>query len=219
MRWRFAIVVFLLAGISQLCGDEGLKSGSQVGDLLPGSFSPFNINGKFAGRYHCLVCENDFNPAVMVFAREPAEEKDEVLRDLMKKLDDTVQRYQNAQLGSFVVILSPAAKVTDSKEESTDKLIAQTAAWEALLEKLKPQAEGLKSTVLATFPREGPKGYKINIKAEVTVVIYDRYKVLANLVFSGGQFESSDVATIAKKVDELFGKQKKKDKKTKPLAA
>lgn len=219
MRWRLACLATFLTAFFQLRAGDELKSGPQPGDLLPGSFSPFNINGKFAGRYHCLVCENDSNPVVVVFAREPAEEKDEPLRDLLKKLDEAAERHQKVQLGSFVVILSPAAKVNDSKEKNTDKLIAQTAAWEALLGKLKAQAEGLKSTVLATFPREGPKGYKINIKAEVTVVIYDRYKVLANLAFSGGQFESSEVAAIVKKIDEVLGKGKKQSKKAKPLAA
>lgn len=217
MPWRLACLATLLTALFQLRAGDELKSGPQPGDLLPVSFSPFNINGKFAGRYHCLVCENDSNPVVVVFAREPAEEKDEALCDLLKKLDEAVERHQKSQLGSFLVVLSPAAKVTDSKEEDTDKLIAQTAAWEALLEKLKAQAEGLKSTVLATFPRVGPKGYKIHAKAEVTVIIYDRYKVVANLAYA--EFQSSDVATIINKIDEVVGKGKKPNKKTKPLAA
>src|SRR5437870_1482399 len=76
--------------------DEAFKSGPPPGTVLPGPFDVFVINGKLAaGRQHCLVCQNALNPAVLVFAREPAEGKDAALNDLLKKLDDAVERHQN----------------------------------------------------------------------------------------------------------------------------
>jgi hypothetical protein len=34
-----------------------VKSGPQVGEELAGPFHPLNINGKAAGKKHCLYCE------------------------------------------------------------------------------------------------------------------------------------------------------------------
>src|SRR5215470_11052529 len=44
---------------------EGLKAGME----LPGEFQPYNLNGKFRGRFHCLVCERALNPTAMIFVR------------------------------------------------------------------------------------------------------------------------------------------------------
>ncbi len=219
MRWRCGGVFLFLLAFPCLRAGEAIKSGPQAGELISGTFSPLNINGKFAGRYHCLVCQHDLNPVVMVFAREP-EGKDQALSELLKKLDEAgllkkldqaMDNHQAAFLGCFVVFLSPAAKssANNDKEENTGKLIDEATAREALLERLKSRADNLKNVVLAAFPNQGPKGYKINEKAEVTVIFYNRYKVLANFAFGAGQFQGTDVEAIVKAIDDTLKKGKK----------
>ena len=81
--WRvMPVVVVACAALVQ--AGEALKSGPPVGQFLPGSFQPFNLNGKTAkNRYHCLVCEFGLRPTVMVFAREhPAAQAQVVFRSL-----------------------------------------------------------------------------------------------------------------------------------------
>ncbi|MBM4072807.1 MAG: hypothetical protein FJ271_28350 [Planctomycetes bacterium] len=205
---RFALLT--LSMFLFQAGAEPLKSGPQVGTQLPGALrpvAPLNINGKHAGRHHCLVCQNDVNPAIMVFVREPAEGKDEALATLLKKLEQSAERHQKKDLGAFVIVLSPAAhtSATNSKEEDTDKIIEETAAREALLAKLKPSLEGRKHVVVAIFPKEGPKGYDIAAKADVTIVFYQRFRVLANAAFAEGQMQAKDLEAMLKKVDERLG--------------
>lgn len=47
-----AAAVLAVAGAT---AGEGLKSGPQVGDRLPGAFHPLNVTGSKAGNKHCLV--------------------------------------------------------------------------------------------------------------------------------------------------------------------
>lgn len=220
MRWR-VLAIFLLSWTCGTHGGEPLKSGPQVGARLPtalGPPAPLNINGKHAGRHHCLVCQHDVNPAIMVFVREPAEGKDEALAGLLKKLDEAVERHQKKNLGAFVIVLSPAAhnSGTNPQEVDTDKIIEETAAREALLARLKPSVDGLKHVAVAIFPKEGPKDYQLAAKADITLIFYERFKVLANAAFVEGQFQAKELEAILKKVDDTLGAAKKAPKNKGP---
>src|SRR5262245_11748579 len=110
--WRFRmriLVCLLLIGILGFAQDDDAKftSGTKVGDVIPGPFDAFNINGKKAkGRQHCLVTDFGLNPTVLVFAREPAEGKDGPLAALLGKLDEVVDKHEDDHyLGSAVVFL------------------------------------------------------------------------------------------------------------------
>ncbi len=48
-----SLAIALLVG-SAFAADD-LKSGPQIGDKVPGPFSPLNINGDDAGAKRCLV--------------------------------------------------------------------------------------------------------------------------------------------------------------------
>ena len=200
-----------LAGAMQV--GASLKSGPPVGSFLPGSFQPFNLNGKIGkSRYHCLVCEYGLKPTVLVFAREHPEGKDAALADFLQKLDEAIERHQEAYLHGFVVFLSPDARtsVTYPRPEEPGKLVAQAAAWEALLARLKPRADKLKNVVVATYPAEGPPDYNIAKDADVTVILYRGHKVLANDAFAAGQFNEAAVAQIMKAVDGMAREARKR---------
>lgn len=206
-----AALVFCVA--VALTQESALKSGPQPGALLPGPFDAFVINGKVAaGRQHCLICENALNPAVLVFAREPEAGKDAALNELLKKLDDAILRHQKAQLGGFAVFLSPYARssVTEPANEDVEKLLEEATKRNELFARLDKRAKDLKELVVAAYPAEGPKGYDINAKAEVTVVFYQKLKVIANWAFVAEKMTDSDVDGILKKVDATLAAAAKK---------
>jgi hypothetical protein len=214
MRFCWQLVAVLaVTGAGVLEGGEALKSGPAVGDFLPGTFQPFNLNGKTGkNRYHCLVCEYGLNPTVMVFARERPEAKDAGLAGLLAKLDEAVDRFKDASLHAFVVFLSPEARtsVTDPQAEDSAKLVDEATAWEALLARLRPKAEKLKNVVVGVYPARGPEGYKIAKEADVALVLYRKHKVVATFAFAEGKLSETGVAEIMKAVDKLAGPTKKK---------
>ena len=214
-RMSSCLAVFFVCVSITRSQDAALKYGPQPGTVLSGPFDAFVINGKVAaGRQHCLICENALNPAVLVFAREPEADKDAALGELLKKLDDAVERHKQAYLGGFLVFLSPDARssVTEPASEDIDKLLEETKKRNDLYARLEERAKPLKYLVVAAYPAEGPKGYNIDPKAEVTVVFYQKLKVTANWAFAAEKMTAMDVDAIVKKLDETLTAPAKKKK-------
>jgi hypothetical protein len=217
---RLSGIFVVLASCAISAGQDGksLKSGPQEGNVLPGAFDALNVSGKIAaGRQHCLVCQNGLNPAVLIFAREPKEkENDGPLAELMKRVDALAAKHSDKTLGSFVVFLSPHARnsVLNAVEGDVEKLLEEAKARNDLIARLKTRAEGLEHTVVAAYPTEGPKGYDIDAKADVTVVFYYRLKVLDNWAFEAGKMSDADVSAIVKQIEARLQDGKAKGKKS-----
>ena len=81
---------------------------------------------------------------------------------------------------------------------------------DALAKRLEARAEKLKNVVIAYFPAEGPKDYRINPNAEVTVLFYRKHKILANFAFPEGKMAAGDVDRIVKTVDDALAKKQRK---------
>jgi len=180
-HWKvFAVAVTLLAGGLVIAGQE-LQSGPAVGQRIPGSFQPMNVTGEYAGKRHCLVCQNGDNPVAMVFARDLS---DKVVR-LLKVLDAETAKNSKKEMGSFVVFLN------DNEE---------------LYEKLKSVAkkEEFKECILAMDSASGPKGYNIAKEAEVTVVLYHKQVVQANYAFHKGELNDKAIDAIVKDVGKIL---------------
>jgi hypothetical protein len=216
MRHAFAgFVALACCAISAAQDGRALKSGPQSGTTLPAPFDALNVTGKVAaGRQHCLVCQNGLSPAVLVFAREPAEGKDQPLQHLMKKIDGLAAKHSDKTLGAFVVFLSPDARnsVQNAVEGGVEDLLKEAKARNDLIARLQARAEGLAHTIVACYPGEGPKDYNVNPKAEVTVVFFERLKVLDNWAFAAGQMTEKDVDAIAARIDGTLTKTKKTGK-------
>jgi len=75
--------------------------------------------------------------------------------------------------------------------------------------RLEPVAAPFKHLVLATYPDEGPPGYNLSPKAEVTVIVYEHLKVRANSAFREGQFSAENVQQILAEVEKLMAPRKK----------
>lgn len=210
--FRSGGIYLLLTAFAALQAGEAIESGPPKGKNIPGSFTPYNLNGKRKGSYHCLVNQYGLDPVVLVFAKEPAKDKDQALTDLLKKLEKAVQEHTRQDFHAFVVFLSPDASSSTNDPKQTDpkKLVEEAAARDKLIERLKPRAESLKNVIVCIFPAAGPMGYGINDKAEVTLLFYNKHKVLANAAFADGAFQLKDADTFVKTVTGELDKEKKK---------
>ena len=160
---------------------ESVKSGPQVGqNARPMPFFPLNINGPTPDKKECLVCRNGNNPVAMIFARDT----DPVLVKLMKELDAVTVKNADKKMGSFAVFCNDA---------------------EGLPTKLKTLAtkEELKKFTLSIDNPTGPAPYNISKDADVTVVLYNKSKVIANFTYKKGQLKESDIPTIVAEASKL----------------
>jgi hypothetical protein len=210
-RFYKALLILFLGGFALVAQEEEKKeakfaSGPAAGSLLPGSFDVYNINGSHKGKFHCLVCEFGHDPVVLIFAREPEEGKDEAFNTLMTKLDEATEKYKQYYLRCFVVFLSPAGRssATEAKVEDPAKLVEEAMARDNLHGRLEARAAKLKNVVLAYTIPEGPKGYNLHPKAEVTAIFYKKLKVLDNFAFTTGQMDEEKVAGVMDKVEKTL---------------
>ena len=212
-RTHVCSLVLTLLACSMLMGqdEEKFVSGPQKGSFLPAPFECLNINGPAKGRLHCLVCKFALNPAVLIFAKEPGEGKDEALNDLLKQLDDVAEEYEYRGFSVGVIFLSPNARdsTNNAQEEKPAEIIKETVKREELVNRLKPRAEKLKHVILACYLPEGPKGYKLDAKADITVLFYERLKIIENYAFRPDALEAKDVEMIVKRVRETLPLRKK----------
>lgn len=117
----------------------------------------------------------------MIFAREI----DGNLTSLVKEIDKATAANKSKKMGSFVVFLS------DDKD------------LEAKIKEL-AEKEGIKSTVLTIDNIAGPKGYKVEKDAAVSVVFYNQRVIKANHSYAKGALKSEDVKKIVDELPKLF---------------
>jgi hypothetical protein len=164
-------VVF--AATVALAEESSIKSGPQVGEDLAGPFHPLNVTGSKAGEKACLYCSNGANPVAMIFAKEASEE----LGKLLKKIDGCVEKNADCKMGSFVVFCSDE----DGLEAKAKKLAKDN---------------DIKNVVLSIDNPAGPKGYKVNKDADITVILYKDRNVKANYTFKKGELKDADIEKI-----------------------
>lgn len=185
MKFRLFVAAAFAAALTLPAFAEGLKSGPQTGEKVPGPFHPINCNGEHKGEKFCLFCVNGENPVAMVFAREASPE----VVKLIKKIDEATVKNKAKEMGSFVVFLND--------KEGLDKELS------ALAEKEKVQ-----KTILAVDNTGGPKAYEVAKDADVTVVLYVDRKVKANHAFKKGELTDKDIDTILSEVPTILADTK-----------
>ena len=207
----FALTTLLLA--AGLSIGQDLKSVPQVDEMLPGSFQPLNINGAFAGRYHCLVCENRLNPVAMIFVKAQAEGVDPEVKKLLEAVDKVCdEHYGDTGMASFVVFLTPDAQsgVTEEPGREAVKIIPEAMKREKLVKNLTDFSKSFKRLVVTCLPAENVAGkYKLSNKADVTVIAYARHRVFANFAFAEGQLKQDGVDRVIQSVDAMLDHLKK----------
>ena len=143
---------------------SGLKKGASVGPFYVTKCAGAENDGTKIGKNLCYRCKNGSRPQVMVFTRS----SDEKVVKLVKQLDKAIDKFEDQQLRAFVNMLG------DSKDAATDEVKKLAAASKA-------------KNVPFVVPNEyenGPENYGLNAKAEVTIIVANKGKVLATLAVS-----------------------------------
>jgi hypothetical protein len=209
VRW-FAFSMLL--GALLLSAQETTDAGPKVDTVLPGPFDCYNLNGKFKGRQHDLVTEFGLRPVVTIFAREVADGKEGALGELLKKLDEAIDKHTEPELRGCIIYVSPFARssATDSAVEDPVKLVEEAKGREALLKRLAATAEKLKNVIVgAYYPATGPQNYGLNARDVVTLLFYDRLKVVESASYGEGQLAEAQVEAFMRKVHERLAPAKK----------
>jgi hypothetical protein len=187
--FRFAAALVAVGALAVVAGAaDALVSGPQVDRRIPGPFEPYNVTGEAAGMKNCLVCQNGENPVVMIFAHEVTPE----LTRLLKRVDQIAGKHQDAEMGSFVVFVSE-----DGGLESQLKDLARD--------------QELKNLILAiwndTDQPAGPRKYRVNPDADVTVVLYTDLSVKANHAYAKDGLTDKEIDVIASEVSKILPQQ------------
>lgn len=184
VRTLLAAACTLSFFVAAAAAADAVKSGPQVGEnARPKPFFPLNVNGPTAAKKACLVCRNGDNPVAMVFAREVSTP----LTTLIKKLDAATAQNKSAKMGSFAIFCSDS--------EGLEKQLKGLA-----------EQEQLKEFVLAIDNPAGPEPYKIAKDADVTVVLYNKSKVIGNYTFKKGELNDKAIDQIMADVPKILTK-------------
>ncbi len=162
---------------------------------------PLNRTNKI----HCLVCENNLNPVVAVFARsQPTREAgvDDPLSKLTVGLAKllTVDKYKAQNFASFVIFAT-----LDKEFQSDDKRDLYAAAI-----KTWGEATGVGGVVLGLTGQtsDAVKNWNLEKDNDITVVLYHRMKMVQKpWTFAEGKMTDADVKAILAAAEAELGKK------------
>jgi hypothetical protein len=123
----------------------------------------------------------------VVFARDLSAP----VTSLVKKIEACTSKNKDKNMASFAVFLSD--------EENLDKKLKDFA-----------DKDKIDKCVLTIDNPSGPKSYKLNKDAEVTVVLYVNKTVKVNRAFKKGELNDEAIAKILKDVPQILEKKDKK---------
>ena len=180
-----AILSFAFLGAKS---SEELSSGPQPGEMV-GAFHVEKCGGNEGdgvenGSSLCYRCKLGNRPVVAVFSRNA----EEPLTELMGELELLIGQHEDAKMASYVNLLG----------ESTESL-KEKALW--LIEK--SQAKQI-AVVIPKDNVDGPKEYKIHPKAETTVLVYNKGKVVANFALAAGELNKDSIAKIKESAESML---------------
>jgi len=173
------------------------KGGLKTGDELPGPFQPYNVNGRFKGRFHCLVCQHGLNPTAAVFVRGTGDLQG--VSALLQALEAAVKtkKHEKARLGAFAVFTDeqvPDVVSNDDKRDQEVKNLEDTAAK-------------LDRVTVALESKSNLEKYHLNPDVEVTLILYDKLKIVDVKTVAKGKLTKESVPTIVTEiVSKLVGK-------------
>lgn len=167
----FAAVLMVAGIVIAADVESGLKVGDQVG-----AYNVKDITGPNAGKSLCYRCNYGARPVINVFTRTVNDD----LAKLVKEVDKLVADNKDKKMAAFVTVLAEDA------DEIAPKL-------EAMAKK-----NGIKNVPLTIFDGEaGPEDYKISDKADVTVLLWNKHEVKANVsVAKGGKLDDKTIKAV-----------------------
>lgn len=165
-------------------GREPCISGPQVGQR-PGPYSFLVASGPQRGQPTCYVCETAEKPAAIVFARSLSEP----LAKVLAACDAEVAARPKDAMRAWLTVLG-------EKTTGLDDL----GRWAT--------RAGLKGVPVGVFDDAvGPPSYKLADEADVTVVLFENRKVVANFAFRSGELDDVAIKQISEQLGRLGGKR------------
>jgi len=175
-------VMGLMESACQFASAEDLKSGLQV-DAYPDAFNVTDVTGPLAGKKLCYRCQYGSRPVVSVFVRK----MDENTAKLLKQIDEVVGKQEEKKMAAFVTVLS-------------DDPDAQEAALKKTAEEQK-----ITHTPLTVFENAvGPTKYKIDEKANVTVMMWVDSNVKVNHAYAAGDLSEEAIAKVVEDTAKIL---------------
>lgn len=178
-----ACVALFVASVGLAVAAEKVQSGLEKGAKVP-AFYVKDVTGPAKdGEELCYRCRYGNQPVVTVFAKEMTDE----VAALTKELDAVVAKNRDQKMAGFVVLMSsdPAKSVSSLEKAAKDKKIEQLP--------------------LTTFKgTEGPKGYKINEKADVTVMMWVEGTVKVSEGFNKGDLTKETIAKVVGETKQIL---------------
>jgi hypothetical protein len=161
-----------------------LRSGLQVGKSIPGPFHPISVvNVEMptrSGVRHDFTEQHGSNPVVMLFARRVSDP----LTRLIQKLDVEVGKRKSAKLKAVVIMLGGDFDI----ERSLRKLARE---------------QEIKNISFGVVEASGPRAYQLNREADLTAILYRRYKVEANHAFREGDWNDDAIDRVLGDISKI----------------
>jgi hypothetical protein len=153
---------------------DPLTSGPSVGQRF-GPYSFLIATGPKRGTQHCYVCETGAKPAVIVFARSMPDP----LGKLLVEVDHLINDKNEAGLFAWTTFLT----------DNEPALLPQVTEWGKKL--------GLSKLALGIFEdADGPPTYRLSRDAEVTILLVNQGKVVANYAFRAKELTTVQAAAV-----------------------
>ena len=176
-----AFAVALIASAGLMAAE--IRSGLEKGKPVP----PFDVKDVTGpnkdGAELCYRCRYGNQPVVSIFTKEMTDE----VAQLSKELDNVVAKNRDQKMAGFVVLM------TDDPEKAAPSL-------EAAAKKHK-----IDQMPMTTFNgTEGPAGYKINTKADVTVMMWVDGKIKLSQGLSKSDLNKDTIAKLVKETSTIL---------------
>lgn len=167
---------------SRPMGEARLLSGREIGEYVP-TFYTRAVTGPLMNRSVCYVCRNGQRPVVMVFLRKLETD----IKPLLKQVDRLVDDHRAEGLRSFGVFVSedPSEAISQVQTFSFDHKIT------------------LPLTVASTTIAE-PHCQNIHEEADVTVVLYEKRRVVKSYAFRSGEVKPTQIQEVRQSIEHLL---------------
>lgn len=165
-------------------GKEPCVSGPQVGQR-PGPYSFLVASGPQRGQPTCYVCETAEKPGAIVFARSLSEP----LAKVLAICDGAVAARPNDAMRAWMTVLGERTIGLDD-----------LGRWAT--------RSGLKSVPVGVFDDPvGPPSYKLADDADVTILLFENRKVVANFAFRAGEIDATALQQVSEQLARLGGRK------------
>lgn len=178
-----ALAALVMASVGIAVAAEKVQSGLEKGGKVPAFYVKDVTGPNKDGDELCYRCRFGNQPVVTIFAKEMTDE----VAALTKELDGIVAKNRDQKMAGFVVLMAEdPAKAAPSLKAAAEK-------------------NKIEQLPLTTFTgTAGPKGYKINPKADVTVMMWVEGTVKVSQGFNKGELSKDTISKVAAETKQIL---------------